>query len=159
MKPMSEMLAHKALEKEMVALPRLLSDLNNHNLRDTMAEVSLIAKLSISQTRTSLCDAISYRLTAHFGIPHGLACAFTIPAVLRHNLTAENERFHRLAKVLSPQGVGNTEMLLQHFDELNQLLQVTEQVREMVGSLDALITLREQIFTPGLADNALKNVN
>ena len=159
MTPMSEMLAHKALKKGMVALPRLLSDLNNPNLRDTMAGVSLIAGLAISQTRTSLCHAISYPLTAHFGIPQGLACAFTMPAVLRHNLTADDGRFQRLAKVLSPQGVGNTEMLLQHFDELNQLLQVTEQVRDMVGSLDALIALREQMFTPGRADNALVNVN
>ena len=50
-------------------------------------------------------------------------------------------------------------MLLQHFDELNQLLQVTEQVRDMVGSSDALIALREQMFTLGQADNALVNVN
>ena len=105
MTPMSEMLAHKALEKGMVALQGLQNDLKNPNLRDTMAEVSLIAGLAISQTRTSLCHAISYPLTAHFGIPHGLACAFTMPAVLRHNLTADDGRFQRLAKVLSPQGV------------------------------------------------------
>jgi len=155
MTPVSEMLAHRALQQGMAALPRLLNDLENLSLRDTMAEVSLLAGLAISQTRTSLCHAISYPLTAHFGVPHGLACAFTMPAVLRHNLTADDGRFRRLAKVLCPDRSESNEALINVFDMLNEQLQVAEKVREMVGSLNALIALREEMFTPGRADNAL----
>ena len=124
-----------------------------------MAEVSLLAGLAISQTRTALCHAISYPLTAHFGVPHGLACAFTMPAVLRHNLTADDGRFRRLAAVLCPEGAESNEELLDLFDMLNEKLQVAEQVREMVGSLNATIALRDEMFTPERADNALANVN
>ena len=153
--PMSEMLAHRALQQGMTALPKLLNDLENLNLRDTMAEVSLLAGLAISQTRTSLCHAISYPLTAHFGVPHGLACAFTMPAVLRHNLTTDDGRFRRLATVLCTEGAESIADLLHLFDKLNQQLQVAEQVREMVGSLNAIIAFSDEMFTPGRADNAL----
>lgn len=159
MTPMSEMLSHRALQLGMVGLPRLLNDLENSNLRDTMAEVSLLAGLAISQTRTSLCHAISYPLTVHFGAPHGLACAFTMPAVLRHNLTACDGRFRRLAQVLCPKGRASTENLIHLFDRLNQTLQVAAKLRDMVGSLDALIDLRKEMFTPGRADNALSTVD
>jgi alcohol dehydrogenase len=102
---------------------------------------------------------MSYPLTAHFGVPHGLACAFTMPAVLRHNLINDDGRFMRLAKVFSPEGLARNEDLLYLFDGLNQQLQVAKQVREMVGSLDAIISLREEMLTPGRADNALVDVN
>ena len=158
MTPMSEMLAHRALQMGMSALPLLLNDLENLSLRDTMAEVSLLAGLAISQTRTSLCHSISYPLTAHFGVPHGLACAFTMPAVLRHNLTANDGRFGRLAKVLCPEEAESNEALLHLFDGLNQQLQVAKQVRDMLGSLETIISLRDEIFTLGRADTALANV-
>jgi len=159
MTPMSEVLAHRALQLGMTALPRLLNDLENPNLRDIMAEVSLLAGLAISQTRTSLCHSISYPLTAHFGVPHGLACAFTMPAVLRHNLKADDGRFGRLAKVFSNHFDDKSETLIQRFDTLNQQLNVAEQVRKMIGSLDKLIELRDQMYTLGRVDNVLSSIN
>lgn len=159
MTPMSEMLAHRALQKGMSALPTLLHDLENPNLRDTMAEVSLLAGLAISETRTSLCHAISYPLTAHFGVPHGLACAFTMPAVLRLNLSADDGRFKRLAKVLGLDKAESSQELLHLFNRFNQQLQVAKQVREIVSSVDLLITLSNEMSTPGRSDNALANVN
>ena len=34
---------------------------------------------AINITRTSICHAISYPITMRYGIPHGLACAYTLP--------------------------------------------------------------------------------
>lgn len=159
MTPMTEMLAHRALKLGMEALPRLLNDMGDPNLRDTMAEVSLLAGLAISQTRTSLCHSISYPMTAHFGVPHGLACAFTMPAVLRHNLTADDGRLERLAGVFSGGEAGKTAEMLIQFDALNQELKVAERVRELVGSLEELISLRKQMATPGRSDNIFVKIN
>lgn len=50
--------------------------------RARMQEASLLAGLAISQNRTALAHAISYPLTARFGVPHGLACSFTLPALI-----------------------------------------------------------------------------
>lgn len=159
MTPMSEMLAHKALKKGMVALPRLLKDLKNPNLRDTMAEVSLIAGLAISQTRTSLCHAISYPLTAHFGIPHGLACAFTMPAVLIHNQRADDGRFSRLESILNSNMENDGfKRLAKRFEELNSMLLVASKIRSVIGNLDVLLSLKNEMFTPGRVDNGLTNI-
>lgn len=158
MTPMSEMLAHRALQQGMTALPILLNDLENPTLRDTMAEISLLAGMAISQTRTSLCHAISYPLTAHFGVPHGLACAFTMPAVLRLHLSSNDGRFQRLANALSTPGATSAEVLYSLFDGLNQRLEVSKQVKEMVGSFDSLVALLSKMFTQERSQNALIDV-
>ena len=52
---------------------------------------SLYAGLAISESRTSLSHSISYPLTYTFGLPHGIACAFSLPAIL--SLVIRNHSF------------------------------------------------------------------
>lgn len=47
-----------------------------------MQEGSLLAGLAISHTRTALAHSISYPLTIHHGVPHGLACSVTLVALI-----------------------------------------------------------------------------
>ncbi len=49
--------------------------------RAGMQLASLFAGYAISATRTALAHAISYPLTAHCQMPHGLACSFTLAAI------------------------------------------------------------------------------
>jgi alcohol dehydrogenase len=158
MTPISEMLAHRALRLGLVALPKLLNDLENQNLRNIMAEVSLLAGFAISQTRTSLCHSISYPLTAHFGVPHGLACSFTMSAVLRHNLAADDGRLKRLAAALDASESSNV-ALAERFENLTRITGVHEEVRQQVPSLDVLTGLVDEMYTPGRADNNLGSVS
>lgn len=53
--------------------------------KDCLVRASVIAGLSFSQTRTTACHAISYPLTAIYGIEHGIAVAMTLNAVLNIN--------------------------------------------------------------------------
>ena len=48
-----------------------------------MLLASNLAGKAINITRTSIAHSISYPLTAEYGIPHGLACSFTIPKILQ----------------------------------------------------------------------------
>ena len=41
-----------------------------------------MAGLAFSNTRTALAHSISYEMTLRHGLPHGLACSFTLPLVL-----------------------------------------------------------------------------
>lgn len=50
--------------------------------RQAMQTASLLAGLAISITRTAIAHAISYPLTSHYGVPHGVACSFTLPALI-----------------------------------------------------------------------------
>ncbi len=146
----------RALQLGFAALPRLANGEGGEAARDQMAEASLLAGLAISHTRTALCHSMSYPITAHFGVPHGLACAFTMPAVLRHNLQAEDGRFAEAALALT----GNSDLdgLVACFDHLHEAIQVRDRVAAQIPSLDALLALAGGMFTPGRADNNLAEV-
>ncbi|MDR2030889.1 MAG: phosphonoacetaldehyde reductase, partial [Azoarcus sp.] len=127
--PLTFACAARALELGFDALPQLLGRTKTHaeTARDKMAEASLLAGFAISHTRTALCHALSYPLTGYFGIPHGLACAFTMPAVLRYNLASEDGRFSQLARILT--GEANPEALLQCFTRLHRSFHVSRLVK------------------------------
>lgn len=148
--------AIRALQLGFAALPPLVSGKGGEAARDQMAEASLLAGLAISHTRTALCHSMSYPITAHFGVPHGLACAFTMPAVLRHNLQAEDSRFAQAALALT----GSTDLdgLAACFDRLHEAMQVRERVTAQIPGRDALLALEGEMFTPGRADNNLADV-
>ena len=155
MTPISEIYAQKALQIGVDTLPSLLKALDNKLLRDKMSEASLFAGMAISCTRTSLCHSISYPITAHLGVPHGLACAFTMSAVLRHNLVADDGRFKRLAKILVHNCKGNSEELINFFEEFCSTLDISGRVRNIVKSLDSLFKLENEMLQKGRADNSL----
>lgn len=52
------------------------------NLRRNLALACMQSALSFSNTQTALAHAISYPITMRFGVPHGLACSFTLPILL-----------------------------------------------------------------------------
>nr|WP_230455668.1 phosphonoacetaldehyde reductase [Helicobacter bilis] len=51
-------------------------------IRRNLALACMYAALSFSNTQTALAHAISYPITMRFGVPHGLACSFTLPILL-----------------------------------------------------------------------------
>jgi alcohol dehydrogenase class IV len=59
--------------------------------RIAMAEASYLAGQAIQITRTTAAHAISYPLTANFGIPHGQAVSLTLPDLLVFNSRVGNE--------------------------------------------------------------------
>ena len=64
-------------------LPTLLNDLTNINLRTEMASASLSAGLAFSSTKTAIAHNLSYPITLGWGVPHGIACSFTLPTILK----------------------------------------------------------------------------
>ncbi|KQO59031.1 alcohol dehydrogenase [Methylobacterium sp. Leaf87] len=65
------------------ALPALLARLDDLALRTRIARASLFAGLAFSNTKTALAHSLSYYLTLHHGTVHGIACSFSLPAVMR----------------------------------------------------------------------------
>jgi alcohol dehydrogenase len=157
--PLSEIYAQRSLLLGLNALPVLMDNLKDTNSRCSISESSLLAGLAISQTRTGLCHSISYPLTTHFGIPHGLAVAFTMPFMLKHNLTKEDRRFERLASVLNPNSEFCSTELVENFVQLNKRFKVAEKVKLKIRSLDALLDIQNEMFTPGRCDNGIAPVN
>ncbi|MGE8314573.1 MAG: iron-containing alcohol dehydrogenase PsrA [Pseudomonas putida] len=80
--PLSDTFALSAIDDILDCLPRLQQDLGNRELRARMALAALKAGLAFSNTKTALAHSISYEMTLRHGLPHGIACSFTLPLVL-----------------------------------------------------------------------------
>lgn len=153
----SESFTTRALCLAFKALPALMGNLNDKSARNDMAESCLLAGLAISQTRTAVYHSISYPITAHFGVPHGLACAFTMPAVLRYNLPADDGRLAQLASMLTDKGKGCA-ALLDFFTHFHNKLNIRERVRECIREDEQLLNLTGEMLAPERAGNNLRTV-
>jgi alcohol dehydrogenase len=81
--PVSTNFAVLAAGETLEVLPALATDLDSLALRSRMATAALLAGLAFSNTRTALAHSLSYPITLQYGLPHGLACSFSLPMLLR----------------------------------------------------------------------------
>jgi phosphonate metabolism-associated iron-containing alcohol dehydrogenase len=100
--PISESLAVQSLELSLSTLPRNQTGILNIEERAKLQQASLLSGLAISQTRTAIAHSISYPLTSHYNVPHGIACSFTLPAIIDEylifNPTENNKKLFLRAK-------------------------------------------------------------
>lgn len=81
--PVSTNFAVVAAGEILEVLPALANDLGSLALRGRMAMAALLAGLAFSNTRTALAHSLSYPITLQYDLPHGLACSFSLPMLLR----------------------------------------------------------------------------
>ncbi len=86
--PVSKMYAATSLDYVLASFAQVMKEPADLQARRQMQLASLFAGYAISITRTAIAHAISYPLTARLNIPHGLACGFTLPTLIR--LTSES---------------------------------------------------------------------
>jgi len=155
--PVSDAFALKAIELVRKHLPELRHDPSNIDLRTYLLSASLFAGLAFSNTKTALAHSISYPLTAHFGLPHGLACALSLPHLLRFNGDKVPERVTIMAKALM------TDM------EVESIASEVTKLFEKVGISPCLADygidkskaelIANSAITPGRADNNIAEFN
>lgn len=155
--PMTFSYASHALKLCFQALPNIAVNNYDSKTRKQMSEASLFAGLAISHTRTALSHSISYPITSHFGVPHGFACAFTLAAVMRNNLMAEDGRFSRLARDLC--GDSDPLNLLYLVQNICRLLEVSKEVKKYIPNKESLLALEAEMYAPGRFENNLMKVS
>jgi phosphonate metabolism-associated iron-containing alcohol dehydrogenase len=74
--------AKQAINYICQSLPKVLSDPKNVVARSDLQRAATLAGMAISITRTAIAHALSYPLTARYAVPHGLACSFTLSAII-----------------------------------------------------------------------------
>lgn len=81
--PVSNIHAINCIKIVMDKLPKLIKDLSNLELREEIMKASMFAGMAFSNTKTAISHAISYPITLKYKIPHGIACSFTLPIILK----------------------------------------------------------------------------
>ena len=80
-------------------LPKLANDLKNIELRTLMAKACVHAGLAFSNTKTAIAHNISYPITINFNVPHGIACSFTLPTIMRSLIGQDEKTEKSLEKI------------------------------------------------------------
>ncbi len=142
--------AGRAIGLAFEALPRLAADLGDRNARAGIAEAALLAGLAISQTRTAICHAMSYPLTAHFGLPHGWACAATMAAAARLVLEGAPAALEEVAPLA---GHDSAAALVDRLEHLLDDLGVAHHAAAVLPEPAAARALAPQMCVPGHSDN------
>ena len=122
--------------------------------RREMQVASTIAGFAMGTTQTALAHSISYPFTAMFGMPHGLACSFTLPAVAEYNMGADRDRLGAIAEGLECEIADIPAVLLAWFDEMR----LGAAVGRYVSAAD-IDGLGENLITRARAANNLRAVD
>jgi alcohol dehydrogenase len=103
--PYSDGIALQVISTVSTYLPRAVADGTDIEARSELLLASHVAGVGFSHTGLGLVHGVAHPLGGQFNIPHGLALAIVIEAVLRFNRSA---RVERLARVSFAMGVGDT---------------------------------------------------
>ena len=118
--PLSKSMAFLAIDLILETLDPLLDNLNDLEMRSKMAWASLLGGFCINQTKTALAHSMSYPLTSHLEIPHGLASGAFLPEILKfnrkHDITDTVEEIYKKLSNYIPLD----ERLGQLYQKLNQ---------------------------------------
>jgi len=134
----SRTLSLRAIDLMLETIPAIVDREEDEQVYESQLLASHFAGLAISSSRTAIAHAISYPLTARFSVPHGLACSFTLGAILRRSQD-------QLGQDLGPRRLA----------QLNQTFTATNcapRILEYVSRLEVL-SLIDEMFTPERADN------
>ncbi len=134
--PMSAGYAYQSLRLVCSALPKILESPQELSLRKDLQFASVLSGLAISQTRTAIAHAISYPLTLYFGVPHGLACSFTLPYLI--------DKYIRSQKIIDSD---NLEIL---FSVKSMILELnlSEEISKYMNAVDAIALIEGLELNP-----------
>ena len=140
------LLAAHAIKLGLETIP-LLSENEpiDSKMREKLSIVSLCSGLSIAHTKTALCHSISYPLTLKYNVPHGLACAFTMPEVFASNLSF-NAEFAELVKDLI--GLSSSNELYSKLYEINRHHQIPNRIQAYIPTLLNFWRVMTELYTP-----------
>lgn len=116
---------------------------------DAMAQGSMLAGLAFSNTKTTACHSISYPLTMHYNIPHGVAVSMLLAPVFQMNASS----VEGMQELLDALGVTDVEMLKYRINSFLSRSGQPTTLEEWGVKSEELSHLSELGLTKGRADN------
>jgi len=149
-------LCEQSLKLSLKTLEKLVIEPQNLELRGKMMEASLLAGLAISQTRTALAHSISYPLTTHYGLPHGFACSFSLPEILKFNAEEDDGRIRNLSVALDYETADSFYLGLKG---LFERVKMKNYFKKYIENVSEIKDLADLMITPARADHNIRNIS
>ena len=148
--PISDEFAQQAACLIVKNLPLAIKYPGTFKYRDALSRASLFAGLAFSQTKSTACHAISYPLTAYYKVPHGLACAISLPHLYEFNRAAIQDKAVKIAEWFKCNSVEMGSSSIANFiKNLNLPLYLSE----MNVKIDSI----QKVFQYSLRSDQIKN--
>lgn len=148
----SDAFATAGIPKILRSLPRVLAAPDDLMERREMQHAALLGGLAISSTATALAHSMSYAFTSRLGMPHGLACSFTLPSLMRFNADSSPERMQVIAEAMGAKNIFDAADLLEaRFSEWG----VRDRARQFFNG-HRVADMQAMLLTPSRAGNNLK---
>jgi len=150
--PISDIYALQAIPIIFSNLQKIFDDPSNVEIRKNLAFGSMISGLAFSNTKTTAVHSVSYPITLHFNVPHGLACALTLSQFILFNSEKNedntDEAPERLQKISEAIGAENPEKAALMITELMKNLDLPTKLSEVgIDEIGIELIIKEG-FTP-----------
>jgi phosphonate metabolism-associated iron-containing alcohol dehydrogenase len=109
--PVSDQFALAGAQGVLQYLEPAMRDPHDLEVREGLSRAALLAGLAFSNTKTALAHSLSYPMTLEHGLPHGLACSFTLPTVWRMALGHDAKRDALLGQVFGSRPAVGADLL------------------------------------------------
>ena len=149
--PVSTMHSIRAARIILATLPQVLENPENLNLRSEMMQAALHAGLSFCATQTALAHAVSYFLTLHQNVPHGIACSFTLPDIIASAVGSDRRVDSALQEIFGSNPEQRLRGFLADLDVSTQFADYgvsAEQFSELRSSIAAVQRSRNSLVDP-----------
>lgn len=151
---MTDMLSEQAIRLVCQNLPLVLDRPDDTALRQRMQAASIMAGLAMGTTQTALAHSISYPFTSRFGVPHGLACSFTLAEVVRYNVEVAPDRLEPIARAFEVEVAG----LGDRVEEFLISLRVGEELERYIDAR-SVDSFGENLITRARAANNVRDID
>jgi phosphonate metabolism-associated iron-containing alcohol dehydrogenase len=153
--PISDIFALKGIALIFNNLLNAFKHAENTEFRERMALAALFSGIAINITKTTIVHSVSYPLTTHFKISHGLACALTLPSFIRYNSKVVRQRICNIAQAIGAEGV---EGLVRRTEGLISRLEVPKRLGDVGVQRTDIELIVTEGFRPDRAENNPRKV-
>ncbi|MCO7124323.1 iron-containing alcohol dehydrogenase family protein [Sporolactobacillus shoreicorticis] len=153
--PLTDLAAERAARLVFDYLLTAYHEPGNKEARAKMSEASVTAGLAFGITQTAAAHACSYPLTQDYRIPHGDACAFTLPSFWRLN-SSEGTEVERLQAFSKRLGFKDSAALADRMDAMKKEMQLHTTLEEAGVTSTDLDDLVGKSFAPNMNNNPVE---
>jgi alcohol dehydrogenase class IV len=118
--------------------------------RSAMSLASLFSGIAISIAKTTIVHSVSYPLTVHFNVPHGLACSLTLSSFIKYNSEVVGDRLREMAKAI---GTETVEDFVSKIEEIIVTVELPRRLSEVGVTPEDIDLIVEDGFRSDRAEN------
>jgi len=150
---MARFFAKEGFQRVFEALPLLVEDMDDVHLREEVMFGAFLSGIALMHSGTGPAAAMSYPMSVHYHVPHGLGGGIFLPYVIDHNIRTGYAGYADLYNPNKLETNGALELFLSEMRSCWEKLQVPQHLKELgVEQADIGFIIDETMQLKGALD-------